>query len=523
MKRETGESVVANNASRTTNHAPYPALDALLLITLFSLTMHPLVDPDFGWHLRTGLDLATHGWRMPAADPYSHTVPEWPWVEHAWLTDALIGLIYTGLGPFGPLAVIILFAAVTASAFLLASSPARAGRTSRYLAVAIALYTALPFLGVRTQMITLLGLGAVLWVSRRYLKGQTALLWALPPLFLLWGNLHGGFAAGLFVLGLVLAAETLKAVIPALLPAPGRNRVAILIQEPSLTWPRIGWLAAAIAGSALATLLNPYGWRLHGEIYASLTDRFMIETLHEWQPLSLDSRAGLAYAVYLSALGLGMLAFYRRIEPTRWMVWGVFGVLSVLHWRNIPFFLLVSVSLSAEVLTACAGRVAASLGSRHPQHWLLAAALGVSVFAGTVGHGLVRDAALSGLDPAEYFRHTDYPIEAVVWVRTHPELVGTRLYNDYGLGGFLLWWLPEHKVFIDGRMPAWRVGDRWIFYDYVALTAWDPPALGVLDKYGVDWAITELGSPLDWALARLEGWREIYGDSKVAVYVKQRA
>jgi len=128
--------------------------------------------------------------------------------------------------------------------------------------------------------------------------------------------------------------------------------------------------------------------------------------------------------------------------------------------------------------------------------------------------------AQCGLEPAGYFRGTDYPIEAVEWIRTHRNQLGTRLYNDYGLGGFLLWWLPDEKVFIDGRMPAWRVGDRWIFYDYVALTAWDPPELGVLSKYGVDWAMVGAGTALSTALAGRADWREVYRDTKVALFVK---
>ncbi|HJU04774.1 MAG TPA: hypothetical protein VJ692_06430, partial [Nitrospiraceae bacterium] len=64
----------------------FPSLDALLLLMLANLSLQPLVDPDFGWHLRTGLDLIATG-RLPKTDPYSHTMPDWPWVEHAWLMD----------------------------------------------------------------------------------------------------------------------------------------------------------------------------------------------------------------------------------------------------------------------------------------------------------------------------------------------------------------------------------------------------------------------------------------------------
>ena len=47
-------------------------LDLLLLGFVLNLTFQPLVEPDFGWHLRAGLDLLAHGWILPDTDPYSH-------------------------------------------------------------------------------------------------------------------------------------------------------------------------------------------------------------------------------------------------------------------------------------------------------------------------------------------------------------------------------------------------------------------------------------------------------------------
>ncbi|MGQ0812011.1 MAG: hypothetical protein ACT4OO_12410, partial [Nitrospiraceae bacterium] len=155
-----------------------------------------------------------------------------------------------------------------------------------------------------------------------------------------------------------------------------------------------------------------------------------------------------------------------------------------------------------------------------PKRWLLALTVALALWMGWLGSDHVERVVWAGLAPIEFYTQTDYPIEAVQWVRAHREQVGKRLLNDYGHGGFLLWWLPGEKVFIDGRMPAWRIGDRWIFYDYVALTSWDPPALGVLDKYGVDWALVGLDRPITVELARHSQWRPVYEDRKVRIFVR---
>jgi hypothetical protein len=489
---------------------PARPLQALLGLFIASLLVQPLIEPDFGWHLRSGLDLIQNGWRVPAHDPYSHTMPDWPWVNHAWLTDGFLGVLYRSFGDWGPLALIAAFALVTGMAFWLAAGISSAGRTSRLLALSVTLWVGLPFLGARTQVVSLLGMALLLLWWDRYGSRRASGMWMLPGLFLLWANLHGGFTAGLFTLGVLLATSIL--------------RVAWRWgDEPVLSWPEMVRFATAIGLAALVTLANPYGWRLHEEILSSLTDRFMLETLHEWQPLSLETRAGRWYVAYLALLAAGLAFGCRRREPVRWLLLLVFLIFSLRHLRNIPFFLLLSVSLLADMFDAVfrqAGKAAAG-AEKSLRAWRLTGMLMMAALLAVLGPDHWQSVMKSGLAPREYFRATDYPIEAVEWISTHRDRLGSRLFNPYGIGGFLLWWLPDLKIFIDGRMPAWRIGDRWIFYDYVAVTAWEPVELGVLAKYDVDWAIVETDSALAGALEATGLWDALYRDAKVIVFRKQ--
>jgi len=494
------------------------ALDILLFLFVLNLALQPLVEPDFGWHLRTGLDLIETGWRVPLTDPYSHTMPDWPWVEHAWLTDAVLGLLYSGLPSGGGLAVVLVFAGMVAAAFFISAQTAKAGSTARWLAVGIAAWVALPFLGARIQVITWLGLAIVLFLWDRLLQGQVWPLWVLPGLFLLWANLHGGFTAGLFVVGLMIAGSVAVRVLILHRPC-----VASRFDEPVLPYRRIGYLTAALAVSALVTLINPYGPRLYVEIYQSLTDRFMIESLHEWQALSLERVAGVTYVGYLIVLGAAAVMWYRKVEPVRWLTLLAFLALSLRHWRNVPFFLIVSLPLCAEMVSAAVSAMATRVPAveQHARRWGFGLTCAAALALVMLGSDHLERVVRSGLDPAGFFKETDYPIEAVDWLHRHRPELGARLYNDYGLGGFLLWWLPGEKIFIDGRMPAWRIGDRWIFYDYVALAHGDPPALGVLDKYRVEWGITAAGSVLDRAIQQAPGWRSVYHDHKVRIFARR--
>lgn len=515
-KVESQSPLITYRSSLVT--ASLPALNALLLVFILNLSLHMPIEPDFGWHLRTGLDLIGHGWQMPMTDPYSHTMYDWPWVEHAWLTDGVLALIHQGMGGAGLLGVILFFGVVTAGAFVAAVVPSEAAWTARLAAVAAALWVARPFLGARTQLVTLLGFALVLWIWHRSRGGDAHRLWLLPPAFLLWANLHGGFTAGLFLLGVILIVSVAMCVAVRRWPEAMRE-----VEEPVPAWPLVGWLAAMIGLSVAVTLLNPYGWRLHQEIVQSLSDRFMLETLHEWQPLSLETHAGRLYAGYLVVLGVLMALLYRRIEPVRWALLALFLIISIRHWRNIPFFLIVSLPLLSELLALGAVRAMTWLpaSAQRPKQWGLALTCVAGISLGVLGPGHVARVVHSGLAPEEFFRATGYPIEAVQWIKANREKVGDRMFNEYDHGGFLLWWLPGERIFIDGRMPAWRIGDRRIFEDYLALTNWDPPALGVLDKYLVAWALVRRESPLEQELGHARGWLSLYEDAKVRIYVRR--
>lgn len=497
-------------------------LKFLLLIFIVSMTLQPPVDPDFGWHLRTGLDLVQHQGRFPAADPYSHTMPDWPWVEHAWLADGIMGACSAVLGPWGLSAIILIFAAITIWAFLWSASVAAVGRPARLLAVAVVLWVGLPFLGVRPQMITLLGLGAVSWVWARFHHRHHEVSWTLPLLFLVWSNLHGGFTAGFFYLGLVillsLVVDAVKHGSIPLLTNLIRNST-----EPVPDRAAIGRLGGIVLLSAMATFLNPYGWRLHLEIFQSLTDSFMLQVLHEWQPVSGETRAGAWFIGYVGLLGVLMVGWYRRVEPLRMMTLVVFLFLALRHFRNIPFFLLLSVPFLADLFQQVGDSLMTVMRrmrglARLGAFPLMSAAAIVLIL---LGPDHLEHVAVSAWSPMDYFQGTEYPIEALHWAQRHRDRMGTRLYNDYGYGGFILWWLPDEKVFIDGRMPAWRIGDRWIFYDYITLTTSEPPALGVLDKYGVDWGLVAKDTALERALRGRPDWESVYEDRKAVIYVKR--
>src|SRR4030081_1916781 len=114
---------------------------------------------------------------------------------------------------------------------------------------------------------------------------------------------------------------------------------------------------------------------------------------------------------------------------------------------------------------------------------------------------------------------SSYPIAAANWLAAHPE-VGTRMYNQYGWGGYLanrFYPDPNRKVFIFGE--AALMGDPLLnqYEDVQTLrTSWKQ----VLDQYKVDFVIYNKGEALANVLATQPEWQLVYQDSVAVIYVR---
>jgi hypothetical protein len=93
--------------------------------------------------------------------------------------------------------------------------------------------------------------------------------------------------------------------------------------------------------------------------------------------------------------------------------------------------------------------------------------------------------------------------------------------NEYGFGGYLIWALPEQKVFIDGRAEVYEWTGVLDAFGRWALVQEDPHLL--LDRYKVRFCILGADAPMSYVLPYLSGWSKVYSDSEAAVFARQDA
>ncbi len=116
----------------------------------------------------------------------------------------------------------------------------------------------------------------------------------------------------------------------------------------------------------------------------------------------------------------------------------------------------------------------------------------------------------------------NYPCEAVSFLQN--QSVKGHLFNRYEWGGFLIWQLPEDKIFVDGRMPAWPTSSGKSPYTiYLETLQTQPGWQETLEKYNIGWILISPKTFMDLKLQPAPedfGWQEVYRDPVSVVYKK---
>jgi hypothetical protein len=469
---------------------------AALLLTAFA---HPrglqslLSDGDTGWHIRTG-ELILKTGHAPVADPFSFSLPHQPWLAWEWLSDAIFAGVWGWRGVAGVAALAGAVLALAATALLARLLRRGCGLWIGLLSAMAAVSASSIHYLARPHVFSILFYTLALWILAEDRLRRGPLLWLLVPLTALWANLHAGFAAWLATLGLLL--------------------MLCVAQRDWSGARRYGGLAALCS---LASLLNPYGWRLHVHVVRYLNSPWILDHVQEFQSPHIRSEGMVVFALLLLA-AVALAARADRFEALLVLVWGFAALRSA---RHVPFFAIAAAPVLASGCAAYWARVASRAGRRAPQRifWELAQELGrnprVSLWLPLLALAVV--ACVPGVGfPASVF-----PVRAVE--RNLPQLAAApgmpRILTSDQWADYLIFRLyPRQRVFFDGRSDFFgpEIGS-----DYRKLLAGESPWRELLDRYQFEMALL----PHDWALStaleREPGWRRVYRDSVAVLYVRQ--
>jgi hypothetical protein len=501
--------------------------DVIFIALLFSFAVGPLSqkllsDGDIGWHIRNG-QLIVNLRVLPRTDVFSSTMNGQPWFAWEWLYDAIIGAVYNTTGLNG---VVTISVWIIATSFLIAVRMMLRGG-GNYIIILV-----LFLLAVSAAMIHALArphlvswLFVVVWFAildrEETEPGNTRLrtrLYWLPVLMLAWVNLHGGFLLGFVLLGIYAIA--------ALLSAASRDAVA-----RSIATRRVKLLAEISVLSALASLVNPYGYSLHLHIYRYLSNRFLMTHISEFKSPNFHGVAERCFVLLLAISSLAVAVSWRRCQRSHILLLLFSGYTGLHASRNIPISSLLLAMITAPLLSlhlqrfaeAQSGSVLRAFASRLHAfskktnltqnqlkgHLWPALALIVIAWAclhnGSIGSSHLLNAHF---DP----RH--FPVQAVD--RFADEKVTEPVFTQDSWGGYLIYRLfPQTKVVVDDRHDLYG---EYFLREYLKVLHVEPGWQSVLDNWKVNLVVMPRNSPLTAALYSDPLWRAVESDDVATTF-----
>jgi hypothetical protein len=482
-------SVKANHLSLS-NAFPF-----VLLFGLLGMTARPALDPDLWWHLRSGQLIVETG-HVPHTDPFSFTRAGHPWVSHEWLSEVIFYQLYKR---GGAAALIVFSAIVTTTGFMLLYLRCPGTRYWAAAATAFGALTAAPSWGVRPQMFTFTLASLLLWLLESG-EARPRLLFWIPPLFVLWLNLHAGFALGpslLIAYSIGLISET------AVGNTPWPEARPILLRT----------LLLLLACMALVPL-NPSGAQLYRYPFDTLRSPAMRSVIGEWFSPNFHEWM---YRAFLLAwlLVLTALATFRSRPKGRVIVPLLLTAFAALDAvRHIPIFVLVAIPVLAAAIPAGSASLANS--RRPPDSWRFRQLFNLSVIVLMAGFAIVKWVTLARNQEARESEH--FPRGAIAFLQASSQPQKIFVYYDWG--GYALWRLyPEYRVFVDGRADLY--GDDLLrqFETTVLLhTGWKD----ILDRWDVDSVLVPPSTALAQALKLDPNWHAAFVDPKAIIMVRTR-
>jgi len=521
-----------------------PSVRDIIFLFLFwsllagPLSNRPLGDADIGWHIRTGEQiLATHS--LPRTDPFSSTMQGQPWFAWEWLYDVLLGILHQACGLNG---VVWLCALLVAAIFALLLSQLVQRGTGLLLAVVLMLLAEAAstiHLYARPHIVS--WLFSLLWfvVLERWEGWENGhpprwIRWFFPASMLLWVNLHGGWLLGIALLGIYTFAafvESLRAH-----DALAAIRAAHRARAMALAW----------GASAVATLVNPYGWRLHAHIYRYLGDRYLMNRIDEFKSPDFHGWASRCFAIILVLVLIAFWGNHLSDECKKLRLSQLFVVLLSAYAgfyssRNLPVSSMLLVLVAGPILWENFISLADKPGA---WRWLRNGTARISDFSDRMG---AQEMELRGhlwpvtsvafafaiclqggwLGPRQLiharFDPQKMPVAAVTFLEKESQGSAPNsdpVFSTDAWGGYLIYCMyPERKVVVDDRHDLYG-SDR--IRQYLILTQAEPGWQSVLEKWQIRTALLPTGSTLANLLRELpQDWRVVYED-KVAVVLEKR-
>jgi hypothetical protein len=317
-------AVLAEEARKHYRLLKIGLLALLALACAFPFTLN-LVDPDLWGHVRYGQDWLAAS-EMPQTATHTYTAVGHPWVNHENAAELLLALSYEYIGIYGMLVAKCLLGMAILASMVWTARTKGVPAISVWALLLLVSTNLQAFFPMRPQLLSFALCAIALVCLDRAFAGwpdceRVHFRWLapLPVIFIAWVNSHGGFVAGLGIVGTLLLGRMIE-----LMRRDGRRSLGQVIP-----------IAAIGLACLAATIVNPYGLGMHAWLWHSWGGA--PPEITEWAPPRPGTPVFWPF-VALVAIAAGCLATTRQKRDwTQIVILALVTWQASLHLRHIAF------------------------------------------------------------------------------------------------------------------------------------------------------------------------------------------
>ena len=464
------------------------------------------LDPDLGWHLKAGEEVVKTG-QINQINHYNYILEENnTWVNHEWLSDSILFLIYSNYNYFTLNIIFALLMCIIlgiAHNFIVKNFTLdRKSIVTLLPFFTLGLIACQPSLGVRVQELTILFLLLELIViykfeneSLKNNKKSWKKLIPLPIIIGLWANMHGGFLLGVFILYFYLAIKIAELIIFNLKSKYFFvNKISSFFNfNKKLKARELKMFLYFAVTSSLFTLINPYGLELF-DFLSSYKNNAYLKIIGEWLPQYQEPFLYwqiLYIGIIIASLLVSFLMYKNKKEINS--LWHLvlilfFIVLAIKSRRHFPLLFISSLPfLSSFIYDEIKETIRnIKIGRTVIDVFIKAYLSFVFLFVFL----LLATSIKVIKNPFTYYCQK-YPCQALEFIKNDPKISSARIFNSYGWGGYLIHQWPEKKIFIDGRLPQIKIKDHSYLEEYLLFFKDEQSIKQKIEEYQIELFLLE--------------------------------
>jgi hypothetical protein len=440
---------------------------------------------DLGFYIRSGYETVAHGNITRDVATFTHLAQTWN--NHAWLSNVLIYLL-NEVG--GRLAIAIASTLITVITFTVIRRSMAHDTRSAVPVMLLAGLVCIPFYSPRPQIATALFCAVTILLMGHAMGGRTRSPWLMVPIMALWGNLHGGYVAGLLIMLATISGELLD----VRLAGDG-------VPERHIATAKR--LCAIWVASFLALSVNPNGIANTYLVPFRTFGAAMSHRIAEWMPPDILQPRFLPFTIMMFSTGFLLIGSARRGHRLRGhevASYLLFSAMAFWSARHIFLFAVVvapimarHADLNLDRVPESVQRSAVAARMRCGRLAVVAPMIIAGFFLVSTGSRLVRMNRPEAIMAKEA---RTIPVAAIGFLASEPG--SGRVFNEYDWGSHLMWKSPAHPIFIDGRVD---LNDGTINEWNLIISAREG-CDRALDRWGVTYVLVKPNRPI---VAHLSG------------------